>query len=336
MQGDNIVKMKIVFLLFSRIHLLDLAGAAQVFYEAGNLGDKKYDLLFASVNQSQRSEQGLLLSELRALQTVTLQKNDLIMIPGADSRSIIRGALDEEIEAASEWVRTQRQHGVFVGAICSGALILAKMGLLDGIECTTHWKCMDYLESNFPKVKVVRDRLYCLHQGLFTSAGMTAGTDMALALVEQWDSPLVAAKVAQEMVINIRQPKTGEQKNIFLDYKNYFNPDVHNAQKILTENLDASFTIEDLAQELGMSSRHLTRLFKDHTGQTIQAYRDKLRVNYGEKLLLTTDLPIKEIAHQCGFKNVRQFMRLWKLKKGYPPGKYRRQERLRHATSGGN
>jgi transcriptional regulator GlxA family with amidase domain len=199
------------------------------------------------------------------------------------------------------------------------------MDLLDGIECTTHWKCLEYLRKQFKRTRVKENRIYCFNKGIFTSAGMTAGIDMALALVEQWDSPLVAARVAQEMVINVRRVDSVEQRNIFLDFKNHFNADVYKAQEILSADLNSDFTIDKLPSQLNMSGRHLSRLFKDHTGQTIQAYRDRVRLEYGEQLLMHSEKSVKEIAIACGFENSRQFIRLWKRYKGHTPGRFRQQ-----------
>ncbi|NUO00240.1 MAG: helix-turn-helix domain-containing protein, partial [Saprospiraceae bacterium] len=122
---------------------------------------------------------------------------------------------------------------------------------------------------------------------------------------------------------NIRRAETREQKNIFLDFKNHFNPEVYQAQEILANQLDARFTLEDLARKMNLSSRHLSRLFKKHTGQTIQAFRDNLRIEHGEQLLLHTKMSVKEVALQCGFENARQFIRLWNGKKGCTPTAFR-------------
>ena len=317
----------VVFLLFPCTHLLDLSGPAQVFYEAGQLGGHRFRLFFASATEDTvRSEQGLLFADLVRPGDLALRKGDLVCVPGVDFQRFSQGRMDEAIEKAKPWLWRQRENGVFIGSICSGALILARMGLLDNVQCTTHWKCLAYARSHFPRAQFVDDRLYVFDKGMFTSAGMTAGVDMALALVEKWFSPLLAAKVAQEMVINVRRADTKEQKNIFLDFKNHFNPDVYRAQEMLANRLDAGFTVRDLARSMNLSARHLARLFNHHTGQTIQAYRDQLRLQHGEQLLLHTEMFVKEIAAACGFESARQFIRLWKNKKQTTPEAFRRRK----------
>lgn len=315
----------IAFLLFPKTHLLDLSGPAQVFYEANREGRERFRLHFAAADESVCSEQGLLLAGLKKPADLSLRKGDLVCVPGLDFRRFCRGEMDAAIEKMRPWLWQQRAAGVFVASICSGALVLGKMGLLDGVQYTTHWKCVDYAKGQFPNARFLDHRLYVFDRGIFTSAGMTAGIDMALSLVEKWTSPLLAAKIAQEMVINIRRAETKDQQNIFLDFQNHFNAEVYQAQELLANRLDERFTIDDLAKSLNRSSRQLARLFKRHTGQTIQAYRDGLRLEQGEKLLLNTQLSVKEIAGQCGFASPRQFARLWKKKTGATPLARRRE-----------
>lgn len=318
---------RIIFVLLPQCHLLDLAGPAQVFYEANTQGRKPFEVIFAASDRSTPSEQGLTFSGLRRIDELSAGPGDLVCIPGFDFRSFVAGRLDAAIERIKPWIWLQKKQGAYIGSICSGSLALAKMGLLEQVACTTHWKCIPCLKELAPQARVLDNRLYVMDKGIFTSAGMTSGIDMALALVEQWSSPLTAAGVAQEMVINVRRAETREQKNIFLDFKNHFNPDVYKAQEILANRLDARFTLDDLAKAMNRSSRHLARLFKQHTGQTIQAYRDGLRFEHGEQLLLHTEMSIKEVAPQCGFESVRQFIRLWKQKKGLTPTQFRHERK---------
>ena len=309
----------IVFLLFSKAHLMDLAGAAQVFYEANHFGPRQYKLHYVSVNEQITSEQGLHFARLATLDAVKLRKNDMICVVGIDFKSFVQGEADAEIFKAKEWLLSNYQQGVYLASICTGALILAKIGLLNGVQCTVHWKCLDYARHHFPKAKFNDNHLYVFDKGIFTSGGMTCGIDMALALIEKWSNPLISAEIAQEMVINIRRADTQSQKNTFLDFKNHFNPDVYKAQQLIANNLKSSYTLKDVAYDLNLSERQISRLFKSHTGQTIQQYRDKVRLEHGENLLRNTELSVKEVAVKCGFESPRQFSRIWKAKYGMSP-----------------
>lgn len=308
---------------------MDLAGPAQVFYEAAQLGRISIHIQYVALEPKVKTAQQLGLGPAININDLRLQRDDFLCIPGTDFADLEQGELNDYILGLGEWLREQRNNGVLLGSICSGALILAKLGLLDGHACTTHWKCMDYLEANFPAVRLKRNRLYCFDKGIFTSAGMTSGIDMSLALIEQWCDPLLAAKVAQEMVINVRRPETQSQENTFLNFKNHFHPQVYRAQELLASDLSTTFTLEDLSQRLHLSSRQLARLFKRYTGQTIQAYRNRLRLEYGAQLLLHSGLSVKEIAQNCGFTQSRQFIRIWKKAKGCTPGEWRKRENTR-------
>lgn len=314
---------RIIFVLFPHSHLMDLAGPAQVFFEANALGRRRFDIRFVSLDETVQTAQGLALQPCQGLENIHPEPGDFICVPGFDYARFLAGDMDAAFREASPWMQTQKKRGAYIGSICSGSLGLGKMGLLDGVACTSHWKCLPYMKEAFPRARILENRLYVFDKGVFTSAGMTSGIDMCLALVDRWCNPLLAAKVAQEMVINIRRAETREQKNIFLDFKNHFNPDVYQAQEILANQLDARFTLDDLARQMNRSARHLSRLFKQHTGQTIQAFRDQLRLEHGEQLLRHTEMSVKEIALQCGFDSARQFIRLWKGKKGETPTAFR-------------
>lgn len=316
---------QIVFLLLPKFHLQDLAGAAQVFYEAAELSNGHFKLHYVSPYREIVCAQGLPFSTLEPLEKVVLKKRDVLCIPGFDYKACVSGELDDAIAACKDWVWAQREKDVYLASVCTGALALAKMGLLDHTQYTCHWKCLEYMKTTFPKAKQLDNRLYVFDKGIFTSAGMTSGIDMALALVERWRTPLLAAKVAQEMVINVRRAETKKQENIFLDFKNHFNADVYKAQEILANRLEASFSIGNLAKMMNLSTRHLARLFKHHTGETIQHYRDKMRLEHGEELMLNTEMSVKEIALACGFENTRQFSRLWQKMRGTSPGRYKKQ-----------
>lgn len=321
-------QIKIVFLLFPKTHLLDLAGPAQVFYEANQLGGQHIQVIFAAANGRVQTEQGPVFGNMICPEDILLEKGDLVCVPGFDFLSYTKGELDEAICSQKNWCWQQRKKGVCIASICSGAFALAKMGLLDHVQCTTHWKCLQYARTHFPKARFLDNRLYVFDKDIFTSAGMTAGIDMALGLVDKWCSPLLAAKVAQEMVINVRRAETRDQKNTFLDFDNHFNAEVYRAQEILANRLDVHFTVSDLAKMMNLSERHLARLFKRHTGQTIHAYRNRLRLQHGEQLLLNTEMFVKEIAVACGYESSRQFIRLWKGEKGVGPEGFRKKGRL--------
>ncbi|MEL6658287.1 MAG: helix-turn-helix domain-containing protein [Bacteroidota bacterium] len=316
----------VAFLLLPGVHLMDLAGPAQVFYEAGQLGRFPVRIHYVGLKSEVTTAQRLQVMPTISQTDLKLGPDDFLCIPGTDFIRVERGELDGIIPDLRTWLLPLQERGVLIGSICSGALVLAKLGMLNGRACTTHWKCMTYLERAFPLVRLQRDRLYCFDRGIYTSAGMTSGIDMSLALVERWANPLLAAKVAKEMVINVRRLETSSQENTFLNFRNHFHPKVYQAQELLAHNLSTDYTVEELSRELLISSRQLGRLFKRHAGQTIHAFRSRLRLERAEQLLLHSEQSVNEIALECGFVQARQFIRFWKQAKGTTPGEWRKQK----------
>lgn len=245
----------VAFLLLPGVHLMDLAGPAQVFYEAGQLGRFPVRIHYVGMKSEVTTAQHLPVIPTTSHTELELGPDDFLCIPGTDFIRLERGELDEVITDLRTWLLPLQERGVLIGSVCTGALVLAKLGMLNGRACTTHWKCMAYLERAFPLVRLQRDRLYCFDRGVYTSAGMTSGIDMSLALVERWANPLLAAKVAKEMVINVRRSETSSQENTFLNFRNHFHPKVYQAQELLAHNLDTNYTVEDLSRELLISSR---------------------------------------------------------------------------------
>lgn len=313
----------ICFLLFPDIHLLDLSGSVQAFYEATNLGNIEYQINFVSCGSSIKSEQGLTFSNLLTPKDITLQKSDFIIIPGTDFKKFSAGKIDSEIQELKEWVTTQYARGINIASICSGALILAKMGLLDSKKCTTHWKCIDYLKKEFPKVKVEADKLFENDTNIYTSAGMTSGIDMSLSIIEEEQGPIVSTKVAREMVVYLRRHGATNPHSIYLDYHTHFNPIVHKVQNHIISNPAMNYTLKDLSIIGNTSVRHLTRSFKKATGTTVIDFKNAMKLELAKELINNPNYTIENISEMCGFKSSRQLQRLWKAKFGESISKYR-------------
>lgn len=313
----------IIVLLFDKVHLMDLSGPIQVFYEARNLCKVPLRIKFVTADSKVTTEQGLGLCELSPLKNIHPEPNDLICIPGVDFQSFQSRKLHPSIHKAAEWVRNAHAQGTSIATICSASLVLAEMGLLDHRKCTCHWKCLDYFRQHYPKAQLQGARIYTEDRRIFTSAGMTAGIDLALFLLEKWFGPFVAARVAQELVVSYRREGASAQESFLSHSQRHFHPDIYKIQEILLNHPEQNFTVESLAAKVNMSPRHLTRLFKAHTGKTILEYKTEIRLEYGKSLLKNDQLSIEEIAQRCGFENARQFRRVWKNTFGVSPRAFR-------------
>jgi transcriptional regulator GlxA family with amidase domain len=174
---------------------------------------------------------------------------------------------------------------------------------LQNRRCTTHWKRTAELQKLHPSVDVLADRLFVEDGRIITSAGIAAGIDMALALIERDHGPLVAAKVAREMVVYIRRDAHHQQQSVYLDYRTHLHPGVHWVQDWLTSHPAKKASIKELARMVHMSARNLTRAFREATGVSIQNYRT---------LMSNPDRTLEAIAGECGFADARQFRRVWR------------------------
>jgi len=312
---------RLFFLIVPQTHLLDLAGPAQVFWEANGLGGA-YDIHYCAGRDSVRSAQGLVLAGLEPLPDVG--SGDIVLVPGLDSST-----LDDLGHVPVDWLRGAAAAGAVLGSICSGAFVLGQAGVLDGRRCTTHWKVADRLAREVPAAHVVRNRLYVKDGPVITSAGVASGIDMALAMVEEDFGPITAARVAREIVVYLRRSGESEQTSVFLDFRTHLHPGIHRAQDWLARHVEESPTIERLAAEAAMSPRNLTRLFRQATGITIKDYVTRLRLEVAASLLRSPDYTLERVAAECGFKDSRQLRRIWSRRFGVNPSSWRARDERR-------
>ncbi len=309
---------RVFFLIVPSVHLLDLAGPVQVFWEASGLGGA-YEVRYCARRDSIRSAQGLLLAGLEPRPDV--RPGDTILVPGIDSSTL--GDLDH---VPVRWLRRAAESGASLGSICSGAFVLGRAALLDGRQCTTHWKVADRLQREHPSARVVRNRLFVRDGPLITSAGIVSGIDMALSMVEEDHGPITAARVAREMVVYLRRGGESGQTSVFLDFRTHLHPGVHRTQDWLARHVEESPTIERLAEVAGMSPRNLTRVFRRATGISIKDYVTRVRLEIAGSLLRSPDYTLERVALECGFKDSRQLRRLWMKRFGVNPSSWRSRE----------
>ncbi|MEL7369733.1 MAG: helix-turn-helix domain-containing protein [Myxococcota bacterium] len=319
---------RIIFLLVPQVHMLDFAGPLQAIFEAKQFG-ARYELHFAATTETIRTAQGIQLAGLTA--PPRIEAGDMVLVPGMDS-----AALDHIDAAPFAWLRNAHESGASVGSICTGAFVLAKAGLLDGRECTTHWKLTERLQDDFPEANVRRSRLFVQDERIITSAGVTSGIDMALALIESAHGPLIAARVAREMVVYIRRDGHWRQDSIFLSYRTHLNAGVHRVQDWLITHTDANPNLDHLAKIAQMSPRHLTRIFRESTGITLKTFATQLRLEVATRLLHDPRETVESVAVQCGYQDARQLRRIFKKHFGASPSEWQRERANLESTSYGH
>ncbi|MDI1464774.1 GlxA family transcriptional regulator [Catellatospora sp. KI3] len=308
---------RIVVLVLAEVNLLDLSGPVQVFDAAAHLG-ADYRIEYAAEGPRQRSAQGLLLAGLTSLPP--LYPGDLVLVPGP-RLSPTAGADGAPLvpPTVTSWLAEAHRAGARIAAVCTGAAALGEAGLLNGRRCTTHWGLTEHLRRRYPAARV-RDGALYIHDGpISTSAGISAGIDLALSLVERDHGPALTAAVARELVLYLRRGGDQQQLNPFLAHRDHLHPAVHRVQEYLVQHLDAQHTLDELAALACVSKRGLTRAFTAAIGLTPLEYQQGLRLELAGSLLAQTTLTVEAVAARCGFRDPRHFRRLFRARFGRTP-----------------
>lgn len=244
---------------------------------------------------------------------------DTLLISGGMGDAVDRSRADR---ALVEWLRSSGHQVRRIGSICSGALLLAETGLLDGREATTHWRDVAELRRRYPQVRVIPDAIYTRDGPVWTSAGITAGMDLALAMVAEDHGMPLALKVAKRMVMVSK--RSGGQSQFSSQLEEL---DVPDAFARLTEwirgNLRSRLSVDILAAQVCMSPRHFGRRFQQALGSTPQKYIEQLRVESAKSLLENSTRELKRIASDCGFASEDAMRQAFLRHLGIRPSDYR-------------
>jgi len=265
-----------------------------------------------------KSSAGLFFSKLAHFNSLELSNNDFVFVPGLDYKLLSDNTFIKESKPFFDWLHFQYTNGVNICSICTGTFLLAESGILNGQECTTHWKYISHFKNKFPNIDILKNRLFVVNKNLYTSAGVSSGIDLALYILENQFGSKFATNIAKEVVIYFRRSESDPQLSIFLQYRNHLDSRIHNAQDFIVKHLSVTFTINDISEIVNMSKRNLTRLFKKTTGITIGAYLEKLKVDRAIHLL-SEKHKVETVAQLCGFKSSNQLRTLLKKHKGILP-----------------
>jgi transcriptional regulator GlxA family with amidase domain len=295
----------VVFVVAPGVHLLDLAGPAQVCSTAQDLG-AGYDLRYVGDTEQVASHQGPTLGVGRRWPALT--PRDLVIVPGW---RVGAGSAPMALDSGTvQRIADHHAGGGRVVSICAGAFALAAAGLLDGRRATTHHDVQAELADRFPAVHVVDDVLFVSDQRVYTSAGIASGIDLALHLVAADHGPALAARVARSMVVYGRRNGSSPQDSAMLRHRDHLADVVHRAQDVIDQRYAESLPLAWLADHVGVSPRTLTRLFHEATGTTPLRYQQELRT---ERVVQLVDQgwTREAAARDVGFTDARMVRRLY-------------------------
>ena len=295
---------RVIFLLVPQLHLLDLAGPAQVFSTAADLG-YRYELRYVAEQPDVPTAQGAAIRA--ALDWPDLGPGDLIVVPGWRAPTLARtGPLSESV---TRRLSEHHARGGTVASVCAGTDALGRAGLLDGRRCTTHHDVQDELARRYPRAIVVRDVLYVAYGRVVTSSGIASGIDLALYLITTRHGPGAAARIAREMVVYARRNGNEPQVSAMLRYRSHLSDAVHRAQDLIDSRFTERLPLAYLATTSGVSQRTLTRLFGQATGMTPLRYQQLLRTERAEHLI-GHGATVEAAARAAGFEDARMLRRL--------------------------
>ena len=310
---------------FDGMQPLDAIGPHEVFAGATAVlaADQRvavgYDLTLVSLHgRPITSESGLQLVTQRL--PTGRAKIDTLLIPGGDGAQ--RARHDSEL---LEWIRNASRRSRRIATVCTGTFIAAEAGLLDGRTVTTHWARAQQLADEFPQITVDADPIYRRDGAVWTSAGVTAGIDLALAMVEADYGADIAQTVARWLVMFLHRPGGQTQFAAPVWVPRAARPAVRAAQDYIDNHPAADHRLDLLAERAAMSSRHFSRVFTAEVGETPARYVERVRIEAARAALETTAAQLELVAVNCGFGTAESLRRAFQRRVGVAPDAYRRR-----------
>ena len=299
-----------------RALLLDIAGPVEVLRKANmEQARLRFDVTYVGPAADVISSVGLAVAGIAPL-PAALPDEAMVVVSGAADRPLGSEADtrkdDAPLEAEiADWLRRVVRPGIRLVTICSGALLAARAGLLEGCECTTHHAAIEDLRRAAPTARVRDNRLFVEDGERLTSAGITAGIDLMLAIVAREAGHDVALAVARYLVVYLRRGGADPQLSPWLEGRNHIHPAIHRVQDAVAGDPARAWTVAALARLAATSPRNLSRLFNDHTGLSVTDFVNRMRIALAREMVLGSRLDMEEIAARAGFSSARQFRRAW-------------------------
>jgi transcriptional regulator GlxA family with amidase domain len=306
--------------IFPGVQALDVAGPVDVFAEANKFvtPQNRYEITLLSADPG----------ATRASNGMTMSADDTFdRAPRRFGLALVAGGPALPNEAPDrrliDWLATVASRCDRYGSICTGAFALGHAGLLDERKVTTHWQHAPQLAEQFPKAHVDFDSIYLRDDRLLTSAGVTAGIDLALALVAEDHGPQIALAVAKRLVVFAQRQGGQSQFSPYLTAPANDASPVAKVQAHVMEHMGERFTVKQLADVAGMSARNFARVFVEETKVTPHDFVERARVDTARKLLESSDAAFKTIAYDCGFGTAERMRIVFTKRIGVTPSQYR-------------
>jgi len=290
----------VLILAFDGVTLTDIISSAEVFSVLSNeiltKSSARYRVAVASIDGGKiHSSSGLVIESEKLIDIEYADVNTLIVPGGGPASCPPIPALEVE------WIKENSPFFSRICSVCTGAFLLAASGISDNRRVTTHWKSAQLLKKRFPKSTVIEDSVFIKDRNIWTSAGFSAGIDMALSLIEEDHGHSIAMEVAQTLVVFMKRPEGQSQVSSTLNSQTKSNQKFSRLHAWIVDHISDNLNVDILADQMAMSPRTFARKFAASEGETPSRFIEKLRVNFASIALLNTDSPIKKIATENGF-----------------------------------
>jgi transcriptional regulator GlxA family with amidase domain len=322
---EDAVVRRIVIVAFPGIQTLDVVGPAEVFSMADRLANGgEYNVeVVASSTDALATSSGLQIVPHRSFAGVRGPIDTLMVAGGVGVADAMK---DERV---LRWIRSGAARARRVASVCNGAFLLAEAGLLDGRRATTHWAACSELQRRHPSVEVEDAPIFVRDGDVYTSAGVTAGIDLALALVEDDLGAAVARDAARWLVLFLRRPGNQAQFSAGSSWQPAERPPLRDLQSWIAENPTADLSVPALAERAFMSPRNFARAFRREVGVTPGAYVESVRLERARAELESGDVSVDAVAAMCGFGTVETMRRAFQRRFDVNPAAYRSRFRTR-------
>jgi transcriptional regulator GlxA family with amidase domain len=321
---------RIVFVGAPGTEMLDLVGPLQVFARASEIFARQnpgtrplysVEVISASPHRSLLTNCGVRLTAHKTHRELRGKVDTLLVAGGSAIEN------DEVDPQVVRWLRKLCARVRRVGSVCTGAMLLARAGLLDGRRATTHWNWCEVLIRRAPRTEVDPDPIFVRDENVYTSAGVTAGMDLALALVEEDHGSRLALQVSRNLVLYLRRPGGQSQFSAALSLQMTDRKPLRELEAWVLDNLNKALTVPVLAQRVAMSPRNFARVFIKEMKTTPAKFVERLRVETARRRLEESQNSMETIAGECGFGNVNSMRSVFQRTIKIPPGQYRRHFR---------
>jgi transcriptional regulator GlxA family with amidase domain len=315
----------VVIVVFPGVQTLDVTGPAEVLRAATKIHPPGYEVTIVAPDEGPLRTSTVTMVPDLPIDACRFPIDTLIVAGGTGTHRA------EDDEGLIDWIRAAAERSRRVTSVCTGAFLLARAGLLDGRRATTHWASCADLAARYPAVTVEPDPIFVHDGNVATSAGVTAGMDLALALVEEDLGREVALEAARWLVLFLKRPGGQAQFSAQLAAQTADRAPLRELQAWIPDHLDQDLSVPALACRSAMSERNFARVFRRETGMTPAAYVEAARVESARIALETGDLPVESVARQAGFGTVETMRRAFRRRVGVSPVDYRTRFRRQAA-----